>query len=249
MQYVVRRTQQRQVARFQRLCSATFECDWAANVRVERRPDGNTIPLSTDHRAGSRQLLSASHKHFNGDRLPGVSTTQKTLSDLTVPVAILNPTRQRRHHRRRARPRRDYGRSEPGRRPRGHRRQVRVTAATSAGNVITVTVNQPGDFSAYTLRLITSPTNLRAARRLRPAAVGGGLLVQGGLSQRLRLCRPETICPAEPLPEPEINYSGQGLRQLPPVAARPPERHHAVLARAQPGRHRRRAGRAAGLRG
>ena len=96
--------------------------------------------------------------------------------------------------------------------------ELRVTKVTAGGKVITVTVNQPGDFSAYTLRLITSCTNLQAASRLRPATVGGRLLVQGGLSQRFRL-RAGFRLPARGSAGAGDQLSGERLRQLPPAAA------------------------------
>ena len=83
--------------------------------------------------------------------------------------------------------------------------ELRVTKVTAGGKVITVTVNQPGDFSAYTLRLITSPTNLRAPtgfdRQLSEVVFSFKVDCPSDFD-----CAPETICPPEPLPEPEINY-------------------------------------------
>ena len=82
---------------------------------------------------------------------------------------------------------------------------LRVTKVTAGGKVITVTVNQPGDFSPYTLRLIASPTDLRAPagfdRQLSEVAFSFKVDCPSDFD-----CAPEAVCPPEPLPEPEINY-------------------------------------------
>ena len=82
---------------------------------------------------------------------------------------------------------------------------LRVTQVTAGGTVITVTVNQPGDFSQYTLRLITSPTDLRAPagfdRQLSEVSFSFKVDCPSDFD-----CAPEAICPPEALPEPEINY-------------------------------------------
>ena len=67
------------------------------------------------------------------------------------------------------------------------------------------------------------------------------------MPERLRL-PPGRACPPEPRDEPRDRLPRQGLRELPAADARPAGLARARLARAQPGRPRRRAGRAARLR-
>ena len=82
---------------------------------------------------------------------------------------------------------------------------LRVGEVTAGGRVITVPVNQPGDFSLYTLRLIASPTDLHAPagfdRQLSEVAFSFKVDCPSDFD-----CAPEDVCPPEALPEPEINY-------------------------------------------
>lgn len=82
---------------------------------------------------------------------------------------------------------------------------LRVMQVTAGGTVITVTVNQPGDFSIYTLRLITSTTNLQ------PPTPFDRQLSEVTFSFKVDCpadfdCAPADFCPPESLSEPEINY-------------------------------------------
>ncbi|MCX6047073.1 MAG: putative baseplate assembly protein, partial [Chloroflexi bacterium] len=82
---------------------------------------------------------------------------------------------------------------------------LRVVAVGTASKLLTVTVNLPGDFSTYTLRLITSPTNLQ------PPASFDLQLSEVDFSFKIDCpsdfdCAPTTDCPPEKLAEPEINY-------------------------------------------
>lgn len=82
---------------------------------------------------------------------------------------------------------------------------LRVTGVTAGGRVITVTVNQPGDFSLYTLYLITSATNLRPPpgfdRKLSEVDFSFKVDCPGDFD-----CGPSAARLPVPLPEPEINY-------------------------------------------
>ena len=64
-----------------------------------------------------------------------------------------------------------------------------TTLAVDAADplVLVVTVNQPGDFSIYTLRLVQVADRRDAARRIRPAPLGRGFFLQGRVRGRLRL--------------------------------------------------------------
>ncbi len=82
---------------------------------------------------------------------------------------------------------------------------LRVTGVTAGGRVITATVNQPGDFSSYTLRLIASPADLR------PPAGFDRQLSEVVFSFKVDCpsdfdCRTVADCPPQTTPEPEINY-------------------------------------------
>ena len=124
---------------------------------------------------------------------------------------------------------------------------TKVTVDAAAPKVLAVTVNQPGDFSTYTLRLSAFAHRPGAAGWLRSAALGGGLLLQGRMPDRLRLQAGAGL-PAGDAARAGDQLPGQRLRQLPPADARPAGQPDARLGRAQPGRPGRDAGRAAGLR-
>ena len=82
---------------------------------------------------------------------------------------------------------------------------IHVESATSADRVLTVTVDTPGDFSTYTLRLIRSLINLL------PPSGFDMQLSEVDFSFKVECpsdfdCAPQVVCPPEKLPEPEINY-------------------------------------------
>lgn len=83
--------------------------------------------------------------------------------------------------------------------------ELRVTRVTAGGRVISVTVNQPGDFSPYTLLLITSSTNLQPPpgfdRQLSEVEFSFKVDCPSDFD-----CAPETERLPESLPEPEISY-------------------------------------------
>ena len=71
--------------------------------------------------------------------------------------------------------------------------------------VLAVTVNQPGDFSTYTLRLARSRTDLSRLDGFDPllSAVDFSFKVECATDFD---CKPDPVCPPEVQPEPEINY-------------------------------------------
>ncbi|HMQ56816.1 MAG TPA: putative baseplate assembly protein, partial [Anaerolineae bacterium] len=94
--------------------------------------------------------------------------------------------------------------------------ELRVVAVSAAGRQLTVTVNTPGDFSTYTLRLIQSPANLRPPTGFDPhlAAVNFSFKVDCPSDFD---CATAQDCPPDPLPEPEISYLAKdyaSFRQL-----------------------------------
>ena len=84
---------------------------------------------------------------------------------------------------------------------------VGVTAGTGdAAHILGVEVDQPGDFSTYTLRLVAGPAQDRRAGRDRPAARVHRFLLQSGMPEPVRL-RPATARPAGAAAvSPEIDY-------------------------------------------
>ncbi|TMJ96969.1 MAG: putative baseplate assembly protein [Actinobacteria bacterium] len=84
-------------------------------------------------------------------------------------------------------------------------RGIAVTKVEAAGNVLTVTVNAPGDFSTYLLRLRTSSTDET------PPAGFDPQLAEVPFSFKVECpndfdCAVPDVCPPEVLPEPEIDY-------------------------------------------
>ena len=84
---------------------------------------------------------------------------------------------------------------------------VTVTKVTSgpSANVLTVEVNQPGDFSIYTLRLVQD------VQHLQPPAGYDPVLSEVNFSFKVECpsdfdCKPKCVCPPASRVEPDINY-------------------------------------------
>jgi hypothetical protein len=82
---------------------------------------------------------------------------------------------------------------------------LKILAVSAIGRVLSVQVNTPGDFSTYTLRLVTTSTNLQTPAGFDPQ------LSEVDFSFKVDCpsdfdCAPEDLCPPEPLSEPEIDY-------------------------------------------
>jgi len=75
----------------------------------------------------------------------------------------------------------------------------------AASNVLTVTVNETGDYSTYTLRIINSPTSLDPPAGFDPqlSAVEFSFKVECPSDFD---CEEETVCPEPEFIEPELNY-------------------------------------------
>ena len=82
---------------------------------------------------------------------------------------------------------------------------TKVTVDATAPKVLVVTVNQPGDFSTYTLRLARSRTDPARLDGFDPqlSAVDFSFKVECPTDFD---CKPGQVCPPETLPAPEINY-------------------------------------------
>lgn len=83
-------------------------------------------------------------------------------------------------------------------------------------NILTVEVDEPGDFSFYTLRLVTSANNPTPPDDMDPqrASVEFSFKVECGTDFD---CEPASACPPEPRAEPEISYLAKdyaSFRQL-----------------------------------
>jgi hypothetical protein len=82
---------------------------------------------------------------------------------------------------------------------------IKVTAVNSVDDVLTVVTDRAGDFSTYTLRLVTSPTNSA------PPPPMDVQLSEVQFTFKVDCpsdfdCAPETACPPEAPPEPLIDY-------------------------------------------
>ncbi len=82
---------------------------------------------------------------------------------------------------------------------------IKVESVSVADNILTVSVNQPGDFSTYTLRLVLSSTNLEppAGFDVQLCEVDFGFKIDCPSDFD---CAPVRECPPEKKEEPEINY-------------------------------------------
>lgn len=82
---------------------------------------------------------------------------------------------------------------------------VQVTSVSAAANVLTVVVDQPGDFSTYTLRLVQGPNNADPPDRFDPQLAALEFSFKVDCPSEFD-CAPEQECPPESLSEPEIDY-------------------------------------------
>lgn len=84
-------------------------------------------------------------------------------------------------------------------------RDIKVTAVSSAANVLTVNVNAAGDFSTYTLRIVNSPSDANAPLGFDPqlSAVEFSFKVECPSDFD---CEQVTVCPPVQFVQPEINY-------------------------------------------
>ncbi|MGE3976717.1 MAG: putative baseplate assembly protein [Nitrospira sp.] len=82
---------------------------------------------------------------------------------------------------------------------------IRVLQVTVAGDVLTVQVDQPGDFSQYTLRLVAGPGEVDPPSGFDPQLASLSFSFKVACPSDLD-CRTEDQCPSDPLPNPDINY-------------------------------------------
>jgi hypothetical protein len=84
-------------------------------------------------------------------------------------------------------------------------RDIKVVSVSSANNVLTVTVNNAGDFSQYTLRIVDPVADNDPPKDFDPR------LSEVNFSFKVECpsdfdCEHNTLCPPEQFTEPEINY-------------------------------------------
>lgn len=84
-------------------------------------------------------------------------------------------------------------------------KNVRVDSVESNGNVLTVKVNQPGDFSTYTLRLVTSATEPAPPPGVDPQLSEIEFSFKATCPSEFD-CQPNAAGSSQKLPEPSINY-------------------------------------------
>jgi len=84
-------------------------------------------------------------------------------------------------------------------------RGIQVEEVVPAGNKLTVTVDAPGDFSTYTLRLRRSETDDAPPAGFDPQLSEVRFSFKAGCESDFD-CKVEQACPPELLPEPEIDY-------------------------------------------
>ena len=84
-------------------------------------------------------------------------------------------------------------------------RGIRVDPISVSKNVLTVNVSERGDFSTYTLRIVTSPTNLDPPPGFDPQLSAVDFSFKVDCPSDFD-CEAVTECPPEKLAEPEIDY-------------------------------------------
>lgn len=84
-------------------------------------------------------------------------------------------------------------------------KNVRVESVSATKNVLSVTVNEAGDFSMYKLRIITSPTSLEPPSGFDPQLSFLEFSFKVGCPSEFD-CKADIKCPPEKLSGPEINY-------------------------------------------
>lgn len=92
-------------------------------------------------------------------------------------------------------------------------KNVSVVTVSTASEILTLTVDKPGDFSTYTLRLITSPTQ--------PEPPPGFDLPLSSVDFSFKVecpsdfdCKQTPVCPPERFDEPEIDYLAKDYKSF-----------------------------------
>ena len=83
--------------------------------------------------------------------------------------------------------------------------RIRVETVSTAGNILTVTVDRPGDFSVYTLSLVRSASDLTAPTGFDPQLATIEFSFKVACPSEFD-CQEEAVCVPEGRPQPAINY-------------------------------------------
>ena len=83
--------------------------------------------------------------------------------------------------------------------------RIRVETVSTARNILTVTVDRPGDFSVYTLSLVRSASNLTAPTGFDPQLATIEFSFKVACPSEFD-CQEEAVCVPEGRPQPAINY-------------------------------------------
>jgi hypothetical protein len=84
-------------------------------------------------------------------------------------------------------------------------RDIHVQQISRSGNILTVTVDQTGDFSTYTLRIITSSTHIDPPPGFDPQLSSVNFSFKVDCPSEFD-CKTEAVCPPEQLQTPLIDY-------------------------------------------
>ena len=82
---------------------------------------------------------------------------------------------------------------------------IEAVSVASSGNLLTVIVDNAGDFSTYTLRFTLSPTNSEPPAGFDPQLAAVDFSFKAGCPSDFD-CKEETFCPEEPVDDPRIDY-------------------------------------------
>ena len=84
-------------------------------------------------------------------------------------------------------------------------KNIQVVAVTATDNVLTVTVNAAGDYSTYTLRLVTSTTESDVPAGFDPQLSAVEFSFKAACPSEFD-CKPISVCPPQTFSEPPISY-------------------------------------------
>ena len=95
-------------------------------------------------------------------------------------------------------------------------KDIRVDDVQTKGNAVKLTLNARGDFSTYTLRLVSAPDKPEPPDGFDPQLAEIAFSFKVGCPSEFD-CQPRTTCPPEQFAEPQIDYLAKdyaGFRQL-----------------------------------